>query len=135
MTDTVYIAGPMRGISGYNFPAFAEARARLRDAGWVVVCPAERDEHDGFEHKGLTGDETADAINFTDSVVLERCFLDVLRADAIALLPGWGRSEGARAEALVASLTGRRIYAYMKHRPSCLVPFDGLKIVTRAEAL
>lgn len=134
MTSTIYLAGPMRGITAYNFPSFAEARTRLREAGWTVICPAEQDEAAGFDPTGLTGHEDRDGLDFTTPATLERCILDVMRADAVALLPGWARSEGARAETLVALLTGRTVYAYMKHRPTPLVPFEGLRILTRADA-
>ena len=135
MTETIYVAGPMRGIPAYNFPSFREARARLRDAGWTVICPAEREEDDGFDPTGLTGNADLDGLDFSLPLTLERCFLDVLRADAVALLPGWARSEGARATALVALLTGRTVYAYLCHRPMCLEEFHGLRILTRAEAV
>jgi len=135
MTETIYLAGPMRGVPEYNFPAFREARARLREAGWTVICPAERDEDEGFVSAGLTGNEDLDDLDFSLPAALERCFLDVLRSDAVALLPGWARSEGARAEVLVAILTGRRVFAYLRHRPSCLEEFFGLRVLTRAEAV
>lgn len=135
MPDIIYLAGPMRGLPEYNFPSFREARNRLRDAGWTVLCPAERDENEGFIATGLTGNENLDNLDFTLPAALERCFLDVLRSDAVAVLPGWGRSEGARAEVLVALLTGRKVYAYLRHRPVCLQQFTGLSVVTRAETV
>jgi hypothetical protein len=39
----VYVAGPMRGIPEFNFPAFNAAAAKLRAAGHHVFNPAERD--------------------------------------------------------------------------------------------
>ena len=58
----VYLAGPMRGIPEFNFPAFHEGARRLREAGHEVFNPAERDNdrhgvdisannHDGDEDK------------------------------------------------------------------------------------
>jgi hypothetical protein len=135
MTETIYIIGPMKGIAEYNSPAFHEARGRLEDAGWLVVCPTRQNDVGGFDPTGLTGDEDLDDIEVQTPEVFERCFLDVLRSDAVALLPGWARSEGARAEALVALLAGRRIYSYLRHRPVCLEEFFGLQILTRAEAM
>ncbi len=40
----VYLAGPMRGLPLFNFPAFADAAAKLRAQGYDVFSPAERDE-------------------------------------------------------------------------------------------
>jgi hypothetical protein len=56
----IYVAGPMRGIPEFNFPAFHDAAARLRNEGHVVFNPAERDiaRHGVDISKGNdTGDE------------------------------------------------------------------------------
>ena len=39
----VYLAGPMRGIANFNFPAFDFAAHKLRNQGFYVFSPAERD--------------------------------------------------------------------------------------------
>lgn len=39
----VYLAGPMRGVPHFNFPAFHAAAAELRARGYVVFSPAEAD--------------------------------------------------------------------------------------------
>jgi hypothetical protein len=43
----VYIAGPMRGIPEFNFPAF-DAAARGRAMGLEIISPAELDRAHGF---------------------------------------------------------------------------------------
>ena len=40
---TIYIAGPMRGIEDFNFPAFDRQEELLKKQGWVVINPAELD--------------------------------------------------------------------------------------------
>lgn len=134
--SSIYLAGPMRGIPQFNFPSFHAARERLRDAGWIVHCPAERDVYDGFDPTGLTGTESdLDAVGFNLPDALENCFRDVLNTDAIALLPGWTRSEGARAEALVGLLTDRPLFEFFQHRPIMLEPLSDVTIRTRVEIL
>lgn len=39
----LYLAGPMSGIKGFNFPAFHAAAKVLRAAGYIIVSPAETD--------------------------------------------------------------------------------------------
>ena len=81
----LYISGPMEGIVDLNFPAFMEAEALLREKGYEVLNPARHGK--GNEGKAY---------------YMRRAFHDVLAADGLALLPGWGTSVGARAEVTVA---------------------------------
>jgi|ERR1051325_3891020 hypothetical protein len=100
----IYLAGPMRGIPEFNFPAFHAATSRLRKSGHFVFNPAERDiAHHGKDiSKGnATGDEAL-AVS-EHGFDLRKALKDdlefiCLHADAIALLPGWENSKGARAE-------------------------------------
>ena len=43
---TIYIAGPMRGVEEYNYPAFDRQAAALEKQGWQVINPAEMDRDD-----------------------------------------------------------------------------------------
>ncbi|MFA6690339.1 MAG: DUF4406 domain-containing protein, partial [Sphaerochaetaceae bacterium] len=45
----VYIAGKMRGITYYNFPAFDAARDRLTALGFEVLSPADMDRKAGLD--------------------------------------------------------------------------------------
>lgn len=45
---TLYVAGPMRGIPEFNFPAFFEAEDRPLKAGYDVINPARKDTDDGL---------------------------------------------------------------------------------------
>ncbi len=87
----IYIAGPMKGIEGFNYPAFNRAERTLRKLGWEVVNPATFGDAYG----------TPDEIN-SDRQLLHRLMNDELRelakCDAIYLLRGWEKSMGARGE-------------------------------------
>lgn len=81
---TLYIAGPMTGIEDWNYPAFNKAQKQLEEAGYTVLNPAR--QPDGLEY----------------AEYLQRALADVFECDAIALLPGWVGSPGARAEVALA---------------------------------
>jgi hypothetical protein len=79
----LYLSGPMTGVPEFNYPAFNKAAADLRAAGYEVVSPAELDNGDTSKPR---------------EYYLRRDFQEVLKADGIALLPGWENSRGAKAE-------------------------------------
>jgi len=83
----IYVSGPMSGIKGFNFDAFFEAAERLRAKGHDVVNPAELDD-------GNT--------SMPWNHYLRRDLLLMLDCEAVALLPGWEGSMGARLERYVA---------------------------------
>lgn len=101
----VYIAGPMRGEPEHNFPAFNRAAALFRASGFVVVNPVE---------VGLMfGNDPA--VSGADYV--REDLLHVCRCDAVALLPRWERSVGARCEVAVALTLGLDFFDAMNgHR-------------------
>lgn len=104
----VYIAGPMRKMPEFNFPAFYAAEEKLIADGHEVFNPARRDNqrHSEDISKGnLTGDEVVAATQHGFS--LREALRDdtawiTMEADAIAMLPGWERSDGATAERALA---------------------------------
>lgn len=112
----VYLAGPMRGIPEFNFPAFHAAAAALRGEGHTVFSPAERDidRHAGVDiSKGNTsGDEAFAAktygFSLRDALADDTQWI-CKEADAIALLPGWEGSKGARAELALSEALGHKI--------------------------
>jgi hypothetical protein len=89
----IYLAGPMRDYPDFNFPAFHEARASLREQGHDVICPAERDLAEGFDPT-LSVEEQG----FDVGAALAYDVAALSRVDAIALLPGWQNSEGCAIE-------------------------------------
>lgn len=98
MKQRLYLAGPMSGRPDYNFPAFREATARFRAAGWIVVSPVE------------VGEIFANDPMVHGSQYIREDLLHLVRCDAIALLPGWESSVGARCEVAVALTLGLWFY-------------------------
>jgi hypothetical protein len=108
----VYIAGPMRGMPEFNFPSFHAAAKKLRAMGHYVFSPAEKDnERHGVDiSKGnVDGDEDRAAkehgFNLREALGVDLAWI-CAHADAIALLPGWERSQGANAEAATGRALG-----------------------------
>ena len=103
----------MRGYKDFNFPAFDKAADKLRKKGWVVFNPADKDreKYGKNVNKSDTGD-LADAektgFSIREALAADTQFI-CLSADAIALLPGWERSQGACAEHALARALGLRI--------------------------
>jgi hypothetical protein len=111
----IYLAGPMRGIPEFNFPAFYSAADKLRAEGHDVFNPAERDneKHGTDISKGnATGDEALAAaqhgFNLREALGADLAFI-CAEADAIALLPGWEQSKGANAERATAVALGLEV--------------------------
>lgn len=111
----IYVAGPMRGIPEFNFPAFHAASAKLRAEGHEVFSPAEKDnERHGTDiSKGnATGCEEAAAkdhgFNLRVALGVDLGWI-CAEADAVAMLPGWEASKGATAERAAAVALGLEV--------------------------
>ncbi|WP_421228514.1 DUF4406 domain-containing protein [Aeromonas jandaei] len=88
----VYVAGPMTGLPEFNRPAFFAAEAHLKELGAVVVNPAVLP--DGFSHDAY----------------MRMCIPMMMECDAVAFLPGWQQSKGARQEFTRAHSFGLDLY-------------------------
>lgn len=99
-----YIAGPMRGLPQFNFPAFDAASQVGRDLGYHVISPADMDRDSGFkEQEADAADKAADMTKeFVKRDVDALLSLIPEMGDGIALLPGWEKSTGAVAEFFIA---------------------------------
>ena len=103
----IYLAGPMRGLPNFNFPAFDYAAKRLRWQGHTVFSPAEHDRniHGSQLEDNPTGDESIaeKSVGFSlrEALAADTNWICAY-ADAIALLPGWEKSNGATAELALA---------------------------------
>ncbi len=120
----IYIAGPMRGLPLYNFPAFFKAAQTLRLQGHTVSNPAETDMALGLDPSKPIDDpdQPGEFLNMRE--ILRNDFRQVLDADAIVLLPGWETSTGATAERVVAHYSGRKIFV-VDETGKC-IPDDGI---------
>lgn len=108
----VYLAGPMRGIADFNFPAFRRLTKALRALGIEVTSPHEMDEAAGYYWEGFTGNEDLSAYNFD---MVERLTEDIHvigKSDAVVVMDGWVSSSGARAEASFAWAVGKPVYFF-----------------------
>lgn len=85
----LYIAGPMTGLPEFNYPAFHAAAAAWRALGWEVMNPAEN-------FGGSMGMPYPDYIR--------NDLADLMSSTAVAFLPGWEASKGAKLERHVAEV-------------------------------
>lgn len=91
---TVYIAGPMTGHQDFNYHAFHYAATDLRAAGHTVLNPAENPKPNP---------------NPTWQDWMRVALGQLIQADAIALLPGWHLSRGAKVERALAEGLGLQV--------------------------
>ena len=102
----IYLAGPMSGIPHFNYPAFNSAASFLREQGNEVFNPAEYDiKTYGKDISNPTGcAKIAASEHGFDRRAAHKADLAWIcdNADAIAMLPGWTNSSGARAENALA---------------------------------
>ena len=92
----IYLAGPMKGYVNSNFHTFNNYAAKLREAGYTVWNPAEKEGTKITYEQCMTMDIDA---------IVNKC-------KSVVLLPGekWRESVGASAEVTVAHVCGRPVY-------------------------
>jgi hypothetical protein len=98
----LYLAGPMRGIKEFNFPAFFAGEDQLVRAGYAVFNPARHDDMMGYPWKGATGRENPEGYSINKQLLTDLKWI-CLRAEGVALLPGWEESRGVMAEISTAA--------------------------------
>lgn len=118
----IYLAGPMRGIPHFNYPAFEAAAAALREKGHEVFSPAEHDMRTfGRDISNPTGSEqqaaTEHGFNIRKALCEDLTWI-CQEADAICMLPGWENSKGATAERATALAIGLAVFLTPLSSPS-----------------
>jgi hypothetical protein len=119
----------MTGIPQFNFPLFETVARELRARGHLITSPHENDtpavqaaawaSPDGkLDPSGKIAGETWGDILARDVKLVA----DVVRG--VVLLPGWGKSKGARLEVFVALLCGHEVFSFEPALPSGLLPMD-----------
>jgi hypothetical protein len=98
----------MRHHQNLNAPAFRAAAKRLRASGFEVFNPIEASEERYGPDIYEEGDEGRAKINERIVFGVDLAWI-CAHADAIALLPGWEQSKGARAERAVGMALGLKI--------------------------
>ncbi len=95
----VYISGPMTGHADHNYPAFNAAAAAWREK---------------YDPETITVFNPAEEFDGDTTLPYERYMRNditlLLKANAIAMLPGWRNSKGARFELLVAQMLGLTVF-------------------------
>jgi hypothetical protein len=86
----IYIAGAITNNPNY-MQQFADAEKRLLSDGHAVINPV---KNDGFSYKEY----------------IDMGLCQLMRCDAIYLLPGWEESSGARLELHYAMTTGITVF-------------------------
>ncbi len=88
-----YIAGPMTGYPDFNVPAFNLAALRLRACGHEIVNPV----------------EVVTDLTTSWEECMKRDIAELVACDAVATLPEWHKSRGARLEVFIAGTLGMAV--------------------------
>ena len=115
MSKRYYIAGPMRGRRGFNFPNFLATGQRVRLMGHEIFNPAEHDiekhgeqiyrDKDGNLLQGNLDEIAHLGFDLRHTLGIDTAWI-CENADGIVVLPGWDRSSGAKAEVALALALG-----------------------------
>jgi hypothetical protein len=95
----IMVSGPMTGIPDLNYPLFNAVAQRLRNIGCTVENPAEN-------NPAMDDPEWSDWMRLS--------LTQLMRCDAVMMLPGWWRSKGARIEWAVAKLLGIPVFGVLE---------------------
>ena len=130
---SIYVAGPMRGYPRFNVDAFDAAARKLQNAGWRVFNPAQMDRENGVDHDNptITDEGKRECIRRDLLAIIDHC-------DAIALMPGWEKSKGVKAELALAEFLDLKVIKLEGEPPAIIelgVEFSGGDNAISREAL
>jgi hypothetical protein len=120
VVKSIYLAGPMRGIPEFNFPAFHAAREMLRAQGHTVFCPAENDIR--RHGKDISKDNPTGSVDMAvaehafdlgQAIHEDLTFIAVGGCTTIAFLPGWEFSSGASGPEFALAKFLKREFMYL----------------------
>lgn len=106
----------MTNIPHFNFPAFDDASAAARELDFDISNPHEHDQatYPGIDEAQATVNgnvlDLREEVGFDYAAAMRWDLSEVIRCDAIILLPGWEGSTGARCERFVAEMTGKTVF-------------------------
>jgi len=109
---TYYLCGPMSGIDDYNIPAFTAAARQLRNQGLTVVVPCE-----------ITANMTTEQLAQWN-LCMRADITELVKCDGIILLPGWSKSNGAKAELAIALSLGFDVLFYHEDASDRLINME-----------
>ncbi len=116
----VYLAGPMTGMKFHNAPAFAAFKEELESIGYSVVTPVELNSRVWQRKYGVPFDPYTMTCDYGHELLPEMFAEDVVeiltRVDAVAVMPGWDKSEGVARELAVATLFNKEIFDALSRR-------------------
>lgn len=101
----VFLAGPMLNVLNMNAEQFRMASTSLRGSkyGFEVWNPIEDDWEHGFDPRGYgTEEEMADRMFDYRAAMGRNVERLCTWADAVAVLPRWEMSDGAKAQVMIA---------------------------------
>lgn len=100
----VFLCGPMLNVLNMNAEQFRLAASELRASdGFEVWNPIEDDWEHGFDPRGYGTEEEMQARMFDFRAAYARNVARLCTwADAVAVLPRWEMSDGARAQVMIA---------------------------------
>lgn len=106
-----YLAGPMTGIKGFNYPLFDLVTARLRADGYNIVTPTESEPPEARRISEASPDGSLETMppGSTWGKALARAMPSLVdQCGGIILLPEWWKSRGARLEATAGLLCRKK---------------------------
>lgn len=105
----VYLAGPMRGLPGWNFAEFDRVEKLWTAAGHQVFSPARTCRALGYAPpEGSSSDSHVDRQHLLH--VIQTDLACIYACDAVVVLDGWESSRGATVEVALAQFLNLPIY-------------------------